>query len=94
MVGRMLVVPVDDSIARRTVELPDIHADPADRMILATAAELGCPIVSRDRRFALNENEASAPTTATTKIVPGPPTKSRDHNAKRQPEAAPIKSAK
>jgi len=29
----------------------DVHADPADRMILATAAEAGCPVVSCDKCF-------------------------------------------
>ncbi len=48
---RFQVIPVDERVARRSVELPDIHADPADRMILATAAELGAPIVSKDGRF-------------------------------------------
>lgn len=44
-------VPVDERIARRSVELADIHADPADRMILATAVELGATLVSCDPRF-------------------------------------------
>ena len=47
----MEISPIDAAIARRSVELPDHHADPADRLILATAQELGCPIVSRDQRF-------------------------------------------
>lgn len=42
---------VDESVARRSVELPKHHQDPADRFILATAVELGVPIVSRDERF-------------------------------------------
>ncbi|MCY4373536.1 MAG: type II toxin-antitoxin system VapC family toxin [Spirochaetaceae bacterium] len=42
---------VDNGVARRSVQLPDIHGDPADRLILATAQELGCPVVSKDRRF-------------------------------------------
>lgn len=45
------IVPVDETVARRSVELADIHADPADRMILATAVELGVPVVSKDSRF-------------------------------------------
>ena len=49
---RFSIVPVDEVIARRSVELPDIHGDPADRMILATAVELGVPVVSRDSRLA------------------------------------------
>lgn len=47
----MTIVPIDESIARRSVELPDIHQDPADRLILATATEMGWPVVSRDKRF-------------------------------------------
>ena len=46
------IVPVDAQIGRASVELPDYHADPADRMIIATASELGCGIVSKDGRFA------------------------------------------
>ena len=42
---------VDNGVARRSVQLPDIHGDPADRLILATAQQLGCPVVSKDRRF-------------------------------------------
>jgi len=42
---------VDNAVARHAVQLPDIHGDPADRLILATAQQLGCPVVSRDRRF-------------------------------------------
>lgn len=47
----MNFVPIDESIARRCVELPDIHQDPADRLILSTAVEMGWPVVSRDKRF-------------------------------------------
>ena len=43
---------VDNGVARRSVQLPDLHGDPADRLILATAQQLGCPLVSKDRRFA------------------------------------------
>lgn len=46
------IVPIDEAVCRRSVELPDIHADPADRIILATGVETGCPIVSKDSRFA------------------------------------------
>jgi prevent-host-death family protein len=43
--------PIEETICRRSVEFPDIHTDPADRMILATAVELGCAVVSEDPRF-------------------------------------------
>ena len=46
----MEITPIDGAIARRSVELTDHHADPADRFILPTAQELGCPIVSRGQR--------------------------------------------
>jgi PIN domain nuclease of toxin-antitoxin system len=47
----MQIVPVDEGTARRSVELPDIHQDPADRFILATAVEMGWPVISRDAQF-------------------------------------------
>jgi PIN domain nuclease of toxin-antitoxin system len=47
----MTFVPIDESIARRSVELVDVHQDPADRFILSTAIEMGWPLVSRDQRF-------------------------------------------
>jgi PIN domain nuclease of toxin-antitoxin system len=45
------IVPIDARIARRAVELPDIHRDPADRMILATAQEMGARLISKDERL-------------------------------------------
>ncbi|MFP4302486.1 MAG: type II toxin-antitoxin system VapC family toxin [Spirochaetaceae bacterium] len=45
------IVPIDARIARLAVELPDIHRDPADRMILATAQEMGARVVSKDERL-------------------------------------------
>jgi len=44
-------VAVDHHMARRSIVLPDIHADPADRFIVATAQELGCTLISKDRRL-------------------------------------------
>lgn len=44
-------LPVDNQVARASVELPDIHADPADRIIVATALELSCPILTSDGRL-------------------------------------------
>ena len=40
--------PVDGRIAIRSTELMDFHADPADRMIAATALELGATLVTAD----------------------------------------------
>ena len=34
------------------VELPDIHRDPADRFIIATALIGNIPVVTADRHFA------------------------------------------
>lgn len=45
-------VPVTNHIALRSVALPDgAPADPADRLIVATARYLGIPLVTRDRRL-------------------------------------------
>ncbi len=45
-------VPVDNTIARLAVELPDpFHADPADRIIVATALSLGATLVTKDRKI-------------------------------------------
>ena len=38
-------------MARRSAGLPDIHGDPADRLIVATAQTLDCPLISKDRRL-------------------------------------------
>lgn len=45
-------VPVDNRIARFSVDLPEpFHADPADRMIVATARILGAKLVTSDRKI-------------------------------------------
>ena len=45
-------VPVDNAIALRSASLPgSLHADPADRIIVATALLLGGPLATRDRRL-------------------------------------------
>ena len=44
--------PITAAIAIEASFLPgDLHADPADRFIIATARHLGMPIVTRDRRI-------------------------------------------
>lgn len=46
------VVPVDSRIALRSNALPgDIHEDPADRLIVATALTLGATLVTKDARL-------------------------------------------
>lgn len=45
-------VPVNTVIARKSVTLPgDFHADPADRIIVATARELGATLITSDRKI-------------------------------------------
>jgi PIN domain nuclease of toxin-antitoxin system len=45
-------VPLDNRIALRSNQLPgEIHDDPADRIIIATALTLGVPLVSKDTRI-------------------------------------------
>jgi PIN domain nuclease of toxin-antitoxin system len=45
------VVNISSDIAVKSAELPDIHRDPADRFIIATALESGFHLVSFDERF-------------------------------------------
>ena len=45
-------VPMNNRIALRSNHLPgEIHEDPADRIIIATALTLGAPLVSKDTRI-------------------------------------------
>ena len=45
-------IPVDHRIALRSTRLPEpFHADPADRMIVATALNLGADLVTKDRKL-------------------------------------------
>ncbi len=45
-------VPVDNTIAHRSVRLPGaLHQDPADRIIVATALTLGMPLVTKDEKL-------------------------------------------
>lgn len=45
-------VSVDNTIALRSVSLPgDFHADPADRIITATALTMGIPLISKDEKI-------------------------------------------
>ncbi len=45
-------VPVNNAIAIASVRLPDFpHADPADRIIVATALELGAQLVTKDEKL-------------------------------------------
>lgn len=45
-------IPVTNAIAVESVRLPDFpHADPADRIIVATALSLGAPLVTKDDKL-------------------------------------------
>ena len=45
-------VPMDNTIALRSVSLPGaFHADPADRIIAATALVMGLPLVTKDEKI-------------------------------------------
>ena len=45
-------VPVSNAIAVESVRLPDFpHADPADRIIVATAMSLGAGLVTKDEKI-------------------------------------------
>ena len=45
-------MPVDNTVALRSVALPgDFHADPADRIITATALTTGLPLVTKDEKI-------------------------------------------
>jgi PIN domain nuclease of toxin-antitoxin system len=44
-------VPVDNRIAELSVSLPDLHDDPADRIIVATALTAGAVLVTSDERL-------------------------------------------
>ncbi len=44
-------LPVDVALGVRAVELPDLHADPADRLIVASAERLGAVLATRDQRL-------------------------------------------
>jgi PIN domain nuclease of toxin-antitoxin system len=45
-------VPVDNEIARLSVQLPaPLHEDPADRIIVATARSMGLTLITKDERL-------------------------------------------
>jgi PIN domain nuclease of toxin-antitoxin system len=44
-------LPVDTAIGVRAVELTGLHSDPADRMIVASAEQLGAVLITRDERL-------------------------------------------
>ena len=48
----MMELPVNNSISLRASALPEIHKDPADRFIIATALLNDFTVVTGDHRFA------------------------------------------
>lgn len=45
-------VPLDNRIALRSNHLPgELHEDPADRIIIATALMLGAPLITKDTKI-------------------------------------------
>ncbi len=45
-------IPVDNSIAIKSVNLPQpLHSDPADRIIIATAVSMGAPLLTKDEKI-------------------------------------------
>ena len=45
-------LPIDNSIAFRSVNLPDpFHGDPADRIIVATSMKKSLPLITKDQRI-------------------------------------------
>lgn len=48
----VLLTPLTAAAAITSSELPEpFQGDPADRLLVASARELGCPIVTRDRKI-------------------------------------------
>lgn len=43
--------PISPAISIRSCALPNFHGDPADRLIVATAIELGLPLITADRQI-------------------------------------------
>ncbi|QPC85692.1 PIN domain-containing protein [Mesorhizobium sp. NBSH29] len=45
-------IPVDNRVAINSVNLPgEVHGDPADRIIVALARDLGCSLVTADEKL-------------------------------------------
>lgn len=47
----MKELPLDNAVMLRASALPEIHKDPADRFIIATALLNNCVVATGDRRF-------------------------------------------
>ena len=51
-IEKLEIMPVDVQTWLDNLDLDWEHRDPADRTIVATAARLGCPLISSDKRVA------------------------------------------
>jgi PIN domain nuclease of toxin-antitoxin system len=51
-VPRVELVPLDAEAAVAAAELPDFGGDPADRLIVASARQVGAPLATADERIA------------------------------------------
>jgi PIN domain nuclease of toxin-antitoxin system len=45
------VIDLDEDICLKATELPEIHRDPCDRFIIATALIRNLPVITADKRF-------------------------------------------
>ena len=48
----LAILPITAEDAERAASLPQIHRDPMDRFIIATALREGVPVLTTDRNFA------------------------------------------
>lgn len=48
----LAILPITGEDAERAATLPQIHRDPMDRFIIATALREGVPVLTTDRNFA------------------------------------------
>lgn len=48
-VDRVEIIPVDELTWIESIDLDWEHRDPADRVMVATAMQFGCPLVTSDR---------------------------------------------
>ncbi len=55
--SRVIVFPLEPSIAVDAADLPLFHGDPADRMIVATARHLKAVLITRDTKILDYANE-------------------------------------
>jgi PIN domain nuclease of toxin-antitoxin system len=58
--GTVGLAPLSASVAVAAAQLPEFHADPADRFIYATAREMRIPLISKDatkRTYALEHGD-------------------------------------